>query len=693
MGKVKILFEIALRNLFASKINFVIGAVVFAGTVLVVVGSALLDSVDVSMAKSIKGSVAGDMQVYSAKSKDELALFGSMGGDPDLSPVQDFGKVYAVLSKVPNVKSIVPMGINNALVAGGNTVDQTLATLRNEIKAHGVTSEKSRSLQTHVRQMVELIATDRKKLDVLRQKTRDDVETDEAVATASAPAFWDGFDKDTDSKLEFLENHIAPAVSDADLMWISYIGTNLEDFAAAFDRVEIVDGTAVPKGHRGFLFNKLVYEDQVKLKSARRLDKIKDAKDSGIKITDDATLQRFVKENKAQTREISLQLDPMETKQAVAALQKGLASQTADLDGLLKELFDTNDDNFYPRYKLYYEGLVPLLELYRVKIGDTFTITAFTRSGFVQSVNVKVYGTFQFKGLEKAGLSGAFNMMDLVSFRQLYGHLSNDKLAEIAEIKKTGGAKEVSRDNAEAELFGGGNEVVANVEPGVIEEKERLDPGARAAQREAMTHQVYSHDEMNNGLAINAAVLLEDPAKLEQSMKDVEAAAKQNGLELKVMHWQAAAGFIGNMIMVSKVALYFAVFIVFVVLLVIINNAVMMATMQRVKEIGTLRAIGSQKSFVLNMIVTETVVLGLVFGGLGVVIGMVIMALLGHFGIPAGSEELYFFFSGPRLFPTVSAWNLLAAFLIVLFVSLVSTLYPAFLATRVSPLRAMQTDD
>jgi hypothetical protein len=335
MGKLRILFEIALRNLFASKINFVIGFIVLAGTVLVLVGSALLDSVDTAMSKSIKGSVAGDIQVYSAKSKDELAIFGSMSGDPDLSPVTDFGKVFAVLSKVPNVKSIVPMGINNALVAGGNTVDLTLAELRNEVKAHGVDSEKSKSLQTHVQQIVQVIAGDRQKLDVLRAKTKDDLEGDAAIDKAKRPEFWASFAKDPDGALEFLENHVAPLVTDADLMWVSYIGTNLDEFAQAFDRVEIVDGAPVPKGQRGFLFNKLVYEDQVKLKSARRLDKIKEAKDTGTLIATDPTLQRYVKENKAQTREISLQLDPLETKQAIAKLQQGMGSKTADLDALL----------------------------------------------------------------------------------------------------------------------------------------------------------------------------------------------------------------------------------------------------------------------------------------------------------------------------------------------------------------------
>jgi ABC-type antimicrobial peptide transport system permease subunit len=89
----------------------------------------------------------------------------------------------------------------------------------------------------------------------------------------------------------------------------------------------------------------------------------------------------------------------------------------------------------------------------------------------------------------------------------------------------------------------------------------------------------------------------------------------------------------------------------------------------------------------------ETVLLGFVFGLGGAAVGSGIMAALGQAGIPAGNEALYFFFSGPRLYPTLSAGNLVAAFVIVLLVSAISTLYPAFLATRVSPLQAMQTDE
>ena len=76
--------------------------------------------------------------------------------------------------------------------------------------------------------------------------------------------------------LEFLENRIASQAADADLLYLRYVGTDIEAFQKSFDRMKIVDGTIVPAGNRGFLFAKQVYEDQLKLKAARRLDKIKE---------------------------------------------------------------------------------------------------------------------------------------------------------------------------------------------------------------------------------------------------------------------------------------------------------------------------------------------------------------------------------------------------------------------------------
>ena len=139
-----------------------------------------------------------------------------------------------------------------------------------------------------------------------------------------------------------------------------------------------------------------------------------------------------MRENRTQTREILLQLDRLKTEKAVAqaAAGAGLARSRAWASCSPSSSRPTTGTS-HERYEFFYRELAPLLELYRVQLGDILTIKAFTRSGYVQSVNVHVYGTFQFQGLEKSTLAGSLNLMDLMSFRELYGYLTADKKAEI----------------------------------------------------------------------------------------------------------------------------------------------------------------------------------------------------------------------------------------------------------------------
>src|SRR5919205_3188367 len=93
-AKAKVVLRIAFRNLVASRgKTLIIGGIILLGTVLVVVGSSLLDSVDRGMRSSIQGSLGGHLQVYEARSEDELALYGGMMGDSDLEPMEDFAQV------------------------------------------------------------------------------------------------------------------------------------------------------------------------------------------------------------------------------------------------------------------------------------------------------------------------------------------------------------------------------------------------------------------------------------------------------------------------------------------------------------------------------------------------------------------------------------------------------------------------
>jgi len=701
--------QMAFRNLFASRLKtFIVGGIIFFGGLLVVAGNSLLDSLVASMSRSVIGSVAGHIQVYNAQSKDKLEVMGRMMmGDPDLAQLDDFAKVRASLLKVPNVKSVVPMGISGALVTSGNTIDLALEKLRNAVKAKDraqIESEKS-----HVRQIVQVLQNDLKNAKAIQDERTIDKDDAEAVTRASSDQFWREFDQHPFEDLEFLENRIASQAADADLLFLNYVGTDFQAFQKAFDRMRIVQGTMVPPGKRGFLFSKQVYEDQLKLKAARRLDKIKEGVDAeGLSIATDPDLKRMVRENVSQVREILLQLDAAKTADFRAKLQRELGSQENDVGKLLVAFFQTDDRNLHQRYDFFYKQLAPSLDLYRVRIGDVLTIKAFTRSGYVQSVNVPVYGVFEFQGLEKSTLAGALNLMDMVSFRELYGFMSGERLAEIQQLQKAAGAHEVSRENAEAELFGSKStddtaaaappprHVTATTTPGVAPAMRDLGESLTGKlQREEARSRVFPPDEVKKGVVLNAAVILKDPSpkKIRETMAAIEAQGAKDGLTLKAIDWQQAAGLIGQFVNVIRMVLYVAILIIFLIALVIINNALVMATLERVKEIGTLRAIGAQRRFILAMLVIEAIVIGIIFGGLGAGLGAIAVSIVGKIGIPAKSDVWFFFFSGPRLHPFIGTSNIIAAFLIVLLVSAFSSFYPAWLAMRVTPRQAMAEEE
>ena len=183
--------------------------------------------------------------------------------------------------------------------------------------------------------------------------------------------------------------------------------------------------------------------------------------------------------------------------------------------------------------------------------------------------------------------------------------------------------------------------------------------------------------------------MLKDPKELRKTLTELQAAFDAKGLDVKVVDWQAAAGLIGQFILVMKGVLYVSLFITFLVALIVINNAMVMATMDRVPEIGTMRAIGAQRGTVVTLFLSETVLLGLVSGIVGGGIAAAAVLALGQIGIPAGADVVVLLFSGQRLYPTIGLGNLIIGFCSVLATALLSTMYPALLAARVSPVVAM----
>lgn len=107
-------------------------------------------------------------------------------------------------------------------------------------------------------------------------------------------------------------------------------------------------------------------------------------------------------------------------------------------------------------------------------------------------------------------------------------------------------------------------------------------------------------------------------------------------------------------------------------------NAQLMAVYERTREIGVLRAVGWRRSRILIMILSESILVGLIGGLVGVSIAWLMLAL--------NQDSL----SAIGATTDISPELLWQAFIMVFFLGIVGGLYPALQASRLHPVEALR---
>lgn len=701
--------------------SLIVGFILMFGTALLVLGTSLLDSVEHSMQKTVTESLAGHLQVYSSDAENKLALFGDVffGGD-DIGEIEDFAEIRKSLEELDNVAAVVPMGMTQARFVMGNRIDEVISELRDAVDQAGRSGDWSEVdvLGEQVREMAkDLKAQNVARLEIASEPATYQANID-ALDRVLSEAFWQqAMRQSPRESLLYLDTEMAPLANDGNLVFMRVLGTDPDKFAKYFDRFRIVKGQMIPRGEHGLLVSEQAYDRWLKNPVAHRLDRLKDKiHDDERVIATDTLLQSDVKRLVQQYRQVIFGLPPQDIARITQRIQKFLNSDADDNKKLIKEFLNVNDANFDARYDFFYAELAPLMRMYEFGIGEVITLQAFTDQGFPQSANVKVWGTFEFQGLEDSDMAGSVNIIDLPTFRTLYGVMTPEARAELEKIRAEVGVEDIRRDDAEGALFGGGA-VVMDEDSEVERDTDQSDTGEAqpVEDQEANTpaktaddtttsantsdrskaiqlarDDTYDPGQLTRGLARNAAIILKDPTQLEATRAAIETLSKKQNLGLTVLDWQEAAGIVGQFVIVVRLVLYVAISIIFLVALVIINNSMVMATVERTNEIGTMRAIGAQRWYVMALFLLETLILGLISGIVGCALGAGTILVLNSVGIPATTDFLHFLFAGDRLYPTLSAGNMLWGLVAILLVSLLSTLYPARMATRIQPIVAMR---
>lgn len=164
------------------------------------------------------------------------------------------------------------------------------------------------------------------------------------------------------------------------------------------------------------------------------------------------------------------------------------------------------------------------------------------------------------------------------------------------------------------------------------------------------------------------------------------------GILARAQGWMVSA--IPDSLIYDGVRLVLNIFIIIlsIVATIIIMNTLVVSVMTRTVEIGTMRAIGAQKSFIVRMFIVETTSITIVFGILGFLIGIIILSVLYFIGIPTENNFLSFLGGGLTIKPFISLGPVIISILLMAAIGLLSWIFPVLMALKVTPLKAISME-
>jgi putative ABC transport system permease protein len=161
------------------------------------------------------------------------------------------------------------------------------------------------------------------------------------------------------------------------------------------------------------------------------------------------------------------------------------------------------------------------------------------------------------------------------------------------------------------------------------------------------------------------------------------------GLALEVRTWEELSPIYRQLSSYFDLLFGFLTLAISVLVFFIILQVLTLAFLERTREIGTLRALGTTRGEVFRLFFSESAWLALFGSGVGLAVGILLSVGFNALGIewlPPGTVE-------PSVLATqIGISTMLAPFLVSLFATLLSALYPALQAARLQVVDALRVE-
>jgi len=161
------------------------------------------------------------------------------------------------------------------------------------------------------------------------------------------------------------------------------------------------------------------------------------------------------------------------------------------------------------------------------------------------------------------------------------------------------------------------------------------------------------------------------------------------GQKLDITSWEDELSFMMWTLQALNGLSFILILILIAIVIIGIMNTMWIAIRERTREIGTLRAIGMQRTGVLWMFLLESMLLGLFGTVAGAALGLAVATGLNalHIHVPLSVQ---LFLMSDHLHLSVHAGAMIFAVVLITAITGIAAIYPALRAARLKPVTAMQ---
>ncbi len=352
-----------------------------------------------------------------------------------------------------------------------------------------------------------------------------------------------------------------------------------------------------------------------------------------------------------------------------------------------KRIYEMNDIWLLPKDGSIIKANLPpnaLDKIDTLRTRDDMVLMGMGDGYAASDIRLPILGIYKFRNLNR--IFERLNLVDLESFRECFDYVTSaDANTELSESSKD--LLEMGEDEL-PDLFSEGN--------AIVEAETRPEDYSFDAVRK----QVKVKEERNRNLDLDKgafnviSVRVKKGADRYQAVEDLNNAFQKAGVDkfVRAVSWKDSFGYLADFILFFRLTLTVLVNFIFFVAIVVIINTLSMAAMERIYEIGMMRAVGAQRGFVGKVFFAETAILSMTFGTLGMLFGIVIVLFLASLQIKGTGPMVQMAFGGDMFHPMIDLKSFITGIIQLVIVTIIAMIYPIVLARRITPLDAINRE-